>query len=411
MKDLFTGEISGVGYDGEGICRLDGKVVFLPYALKDEVVEFIKTDEKSKFIRGKVKRIIKKSEYRCSSPCPYFGKCGGCMLQHSTYENEIEIKKELLSMQLKKVGYFGDIFIYSSPKDYGYRNKIRLFVGEKGLSLKERGSNNLVAINKCMLVQGKINEAIEKINTFILLNDLQKDIFEVVFRQEGKSLLINFFVNNDSNINYQGIFLLLGADCGIFQTKNRVTQHVFGERMLYSNELGLNCEFSVASFHQVNAFLSENLYEGVIENIEGQRVINCYSGAGVLSGVIAKRRKEVYGIELGESEHNDAERLKKQNFLTNLTNICGDCSVILPQIVENADTIIVDPPRTGMSEKVCESINKSGCKRLIYVSCNSATLVRDIARLDRYKLQKVELYDMFPRTGEYEILCVLEYNQ
>ena len=115
-------EIIGYGYDGEGVGRLDGKVVFLPYALKGEIVEFCKEEEKSKFIKGCVKKICQESCQRRSAPCPYFGKCGGCTLQHAKYDYQLEIKKELLVSQLKKVGFCGEVKIVSSPKEFGYRN-------------------------------------------------------------------------------------------------------------------------------------------------------------------------------------------------------------------------------------------------------------------------------------------------
>lgn len=405
MTEIFTGEVTGYGYDGEGVARLDGKVVFLPYALKGEKVEFFKTKEKSSFINGTVTRVLTESEHRCPALCPYFEKCGGCTLQHANYNHELEIKKDLLKGQLSKIGFLGNIDVIGSPKEYGYRNKIRLFVGEQGLSLKQRGSNFLVAIDKCLLVRDRINDAVAKINNFISLQSLQGVYKEVVIRQEKDKLLVNFVKKSGKDVNYQGLYLLLG-DCGIFESFNGKTLHRVGIKTLKTEEMGLDCQFGVNSFHQVNHYLTEKLYEGIIENVVGMNVLNCYSGAGVLSGVIAKQGKNVVGIELGLSEHKDAEKLKNDNKLSNLTNICGDCADVLANFDGFADTIIVDPPRAGLSERVCDSINQIDAKRLIYVSCNSATMVRDLERLNNFKAEKVALYDMFARTGEYETLCI-----
>ena len=405
MEEIFNCEITGYGYDGEGVARLNGKVVFLPYTLMGEKVGFIKLKEKSSFINGKAKEILNPSNHRCPAPCPYFQKCGGCTLQHAIYAHELEIKKNLLKNQLKKVGYFGNIDIVGSPKEYGYRNKIRLFVGENGLSLKRRGSNNLVAVDKCLLVQDKINDAIEKINKFISIQSLENVYKEIVLRQENEKLLINFIKKNQTEVNYQGLYLLLG-ECGIFETFNGQTIHKLGIKYLSSEEMGLKCEFGMTSFHQVNSFLTEKLYQSVVDNLVGKTILNCYSGAGVLSGVIAKQGKNVVGIELGQSEHDDAEKLKKSNNLINLTNICGDCADVLANYSGMADTIIVDPPRSGMAEYVCEAIDSMEAKRLVYVSCNSATLVRDLQRLTKYAVEKVILFDMFAKTGEYEVVCI-----
>lgn len=405
--EVFKGVISGYGYDGEGVARLDGKVVFLPYALEGEEVEFSKLEEKKGFIKAKLQRVLKENENRCKPPCPYFGRCGGCALQHAKREHQLQIKKNLLISQLKKVGFDGEVEVVASPVDFGYRNKIKLFVGRQGLSLKERGSGKLVAISKCLLVGERINDAISKINNFIKLQNLYNFYQEVVLREENGKLLIGFVVKEGRKIDYQGLYLVLGGECGIFEIFNKQCVHKVGLKCLKVNEMGLDCEFSILSFHQVNAFLTEKLYKGVIENVIGQRVINCYSGAGVLSGVLALQGKDVIGIELGESEHADAEKLKKDNNLSNLTNICGDCSDVLANFEEKADTIIVDPPRAGLSERVCETINSFDCKRLVYVSCNSATLVRDLGRLNGFFIDKVAVYDMFAQTGEYEVLCIL----
>lgn len=406
MKEVFTAEIIDYGYDGEGVARLDGKVAFLPYTIKGEVGEFEKIDEKSKFIKGKLCKIVKASHDRKPAPCPYFESCGGCAYQHMTYEKELEIKAGLLRNQLKKIGYCGDIEIKRSPKEYGYRNKIRLFVGEKGLALKEKSSNRLVYIDKCLLVLNRINDAIEKINNFIKSQHLEHFYNEVVLRQEDEKILVNFIIKEEKNVNYQGLYLLIG-DCGIFETFKGNVCHKIGLRTLKTKEFELDCEFSPNSFHQVNEYLTKGLYEGVLQNIVGNQVVNCYSGAGVLSAVIARQGKSVVGIELGEAEHYDAEKLRAINRLENLTNVCGDCAEVLPQIDAVAETVIVDPPRAGLADEVCDAINVCNCRRLIYVSCNSATLVRDIAKLSGYSLEKVFLYDMFARTGEYEVLCIM----
>lgn len=408
MKEIKKAKVEDYGYDGEGVARGDGKVVFLPFALIGEEVEFESGDEKSSFIRGKVTKICKQNPNRIEPPCQYFGKCGGCSLQHACYDHELEIKKQLLKAQLRKTKFQGEIEVFASPKEFEYRNKIRLFVGRDGLSLKERASSKLVPINKCLLVKDKINTAIENINIFIKTQNLYKQYREVVIREEGDKVLINFVLTRPSKVNYQGLYLIIGNCCGIFETLNKKTVHKIGLKSLESVELGVKATFSVNSFHQVNPFLMEQLYKKVIENVEGKTVVNCYSGAGVLSGVLAKSCQNVVGIELGKSEHEDSEHLKSENRLNNLINICGDCGQVLAKNHFNADTIVVDPPRAGMSVDVCEAIDRLNAKRLIYVSCDSATMVRDLTRMKNYQLKKAFLFDMFAKTGEYESLCVLD---
>ncbi|MBQ8792398.1 MAG: hypothetical protein IJZ62_02135, partial [Clostridia bacterium] len=288
----------------------------------------------------------------------------------------------------------------------------KLFVSEVGsLYLKRRKSNGQCHIEECLLVGDKINHAIGVINKFLENSGHKKDYSEVVIRQEGETVLVNFYRTTREEINYQGLYLILGTNFGIFETFKGKTSHRIGQKSLKCEEFGLQCEFSPRTFHQVNDYIGENLYQNVINNITGKNVLNCYSGAGVLSGVIAKQDKRVVGVELGEEEHFDAEKLKEDNGLFYLSNVQGDCSEVLPKLSEKFDTLVVDPPRGGMDERVVNAINQLEYKRLIYISCNSATLVRDLSRLKGLTIWKVTLFDMFPRTGEYETLVILDKKQ
>lgn len=403
MKEYIE-KISGIGYDGEGVCRLNGKVVFVPNALRGEKVKLQIVKEKSSFSRAKLIEVIEASAEREEPPCPYFGRCGGCSYQHTNYQNELKIKQELLANQMQKVGFIGEIKVFPSKNEYAYRNKIKLFVGENGLSLKKE--DELCHIERCMLVSDEMNIAIGKIDKFIKKYD---NIFdEVTLREENGQILVTFNKTKNVEVDYQGIFLVLGRNFGIFECFNGFTRHIMGLNELLTEEMGLKCRFSPKSFHQVNKYLFEDLYSEVLNNIKGKSVINCYSGAGLLSGVIAQTH-DVIGIELGENEHNDAENLKSENNLKSLSNLKGDCGELLSGL--ECDTLITDPPRKGMSKEVVEAINNMKCKRVIYISCDSATMVRDISRLKNFNIKEVNLFDMFARTGEYESLVIMEKNK
>lgn len=407
-KNCYTSTVDGYGYDGEGVARLDGKVVFIPYTLRGEKVKFSIKSNQSSFLRGKLIEVQSKSNKRINPPCPYYGRCGGCNYQHTTYENELEIKKELLQGQLKKVGFSGDIEVIASPKEYSYRNKIHLFVGKQGLSLMERGSNNLCKIDACLLISEEMNRAIGIIDRFFATQNLYEQYSDVIIRQENDKLCVIFKRKKmEKDINYQGLYLILGSHYGLFEEFKGITEFKMGLKYLESREHNLDCKFMPNSFHQINQEIGKSIYELVAKKIKGKSVANCYSGAGVLSGYLASLNKRVMAIELGDSEHEDAERLKEENNLFYLTNLKGDCAEVLPRL-EEIDSIIVDPPRAGLDKRVVDSINIKRCQRLIYISCNSATLVRDISRLVEYKLVDVKLYDMFARTGEYEVVAILD---
>ena len=405
-KNITT--IIDYGYDGEGVAKTDGKICFIPYTIKGEVVEYEILKDSKSFSSCKLLNVIKKSKLRTKPECKYFAKCGGCAYQHMSYENELKIKQSLLAKQLKKVAFNGNITLYSSPKKYNYRNKIKLFVDESNIGLKYRASNKICSIEACPLAKENINHAIKIVKNYIRENYLNKNILNIIIRQEKDSCLINFIVKEKiEDFHYQKMQSLLNENFGIYQTIGKTVLHKAGLKSIITDEFGLKCIFLPLSFHQVNNEVCNELYQNVLDEIEGKYIINCYSGNGVLSGILAKNGCNVIGIELGENEHLEAEKLKDINHLKNLNNIHGDCEKVLFKL-KSCDTLIVDPPRTGLSKKVINSINNMKTSKLIYISCNSATLVRDLQRLQGYEITKVKLFDMFARTGEYETLVILK---
>lgn len=408
MENKITTTIIDYGYDGEGVGRVNGKVCFVPYTLKDEQVEIKVVDEKKDFIYGKLEKVILPSSRRISPKCPYFADCGGCSYQHIDYVEELEIKKLLAQRQLKKLNYNSEIKVYASPNKYNYRNKIKLFVDNKRIGLKRRNSNEICAIDNCDLAENLINKALHTINIFVKTHDLYDKLENIVLRQEGENCLINFYVKTliDNNLIKQ-LYDNLWQKYGIYQTLGKKKMHICGLKLLKTKEFFLSCQFSPYSFHQVNDSVCQKLYKRVLDEVCGGKVVNCYSGNGVLSGVLCQRSQKVTAIELGKSEHEEAEKLKQINKLQNLTNINGDCADILPKIVKDFDTIIIDPPRKGVDRKVIQAIDSVEFKKLIYISCNIATLIRDLQRLQAIRIKSVELFDMFARTGEYEMLAVI----
>lgn len=399
-------EFYDYGYDGEGVGKAGGKIIFVPCTLRGEIADVELTKKTSSFCKGRVVRLLRESPERQIPPCPYFGICGGCAFQHTSYSNELEIKKQLLSKQLAKVGYNSEITVVQSPLEYGYRNKIKLFVGYGAVGLKEKSSDRVVDIDNCKIASPMIDYAIKYIKNFIRGNNLYSKLSNVVIREENDFCTIEFVQRKKCEIDYQGLRLVLGEKYGIFESFGN--EIIRGMRTLCTEEMGLQCEFSPRSFHQVNIGVCKLLYDKTVKSVVGKNVVNCYSGAGVLSGVLEKAGFNVTGIELGQTEHNDAQRLKELNCLNRLHNICGDAAEMLPKVGEKIDTLIVDPPRRGMSKDVCATIAKLNFKRMIYISCNSSTLVRDIQRIGNVKVESATLFDMFARTGEYETLVTLK---
>lgn len=396
------------GFDGEGVGQIDGKICFIPYSIKGENLDVKIIKENASFSKGEIVQISSLSKFRIKPPCPYFGKCGGCAYQHMPYEEELAIKKELFERQLKKINYIGRVDLIASPNPYFYRNKIRLFVKNHRLGLKKRGSNDIVKIESCQICKREISDAISKIDLFLAGNKIYDffDIIEILyFNGQG---MMTFYKNKAKEVNYQGLILNLSNDFNIYESYKKQIKTIYASNNIVYKSMGVTAQLSPSSFHQVNDEVALKLYESVLSHIKGNLILNCYSGGGLLSGAICQTGKKVVAIELGQREHDEAERLKYQNRLKRLINIHGDCGKELEKLNLNFDTIIVDPPRGGLDNLVISNLSKRQFKRLIYISCDSATLIRDLEKLKSFKICNVYLFDMFARTGEYECLVVLD---
>lgn len=403
-------QIQDYGYFGEGIAKDNGKVCFVPYSLKDEIVEAYIVQDNAKLSKCRLDKVVKPSPLREVPPCPYFGQCGGCAFQHTSYANELEIKKNMLISQFKKVGFADEIEIISSPNEYNYRNKIKLFCKDNNLALFEVNSKRLVPIERCLLVKESIQKAMESIQTFVRTKDLGKFIENIYIESLGENTIVLFKFYRNIKVDFTGLQIMLGAKCGIYASfANKKEQHITGIKYFNVEEFGLKCQYEMSSFHQVNNEIANLLYQDAVNSVVGNKVINGYSGGGVLSGILAQKGFTVYGIELGKAEHESAQRLKKINNLNRLFNIQGDCAIKIGELISSdMKTIIVDPPRAGCDKRVCQAINDSNLQKVIYISCDSSTLVRDIARLSNFQIEKVTAFDMFPRTSSIEVLCILK---
>ena len=401
-------KIVDFGYNGEGVAREGGKVCFVPYSLVGEEVSARVIKDKSSFCQCQLENVVTPSPKRKVPPCPYFSKCGGCDFQHMSYADELNLKKEIAKRQLAKIGYGGEIEI-KFGKEYGYRNKIKLFCSHGGLGLKHAQSAVIENIEKCLLIDEKMNFALKKCDFFIKSNKIQEIVKNVVIKKFGSQYAVKFELGKDAGLDYIGLSLVLGEDFSLFQSVGKGETKLMQGKEIALYEYGLHTKPSVDAFRQVNDEVAQMLYRDVLSYADGT-VVNAYSGAGVLSARLAAKCKKVYGIELGSVEHESAEVLKNENDILNLINIHGDCADEMGKS-ERVDCVIVDPPRAGCDERVTGALNMCGAKTILYVSCNIASLVRDIARLDDYVLESVTIYDMFPRTANFENLAILRKKQ
>lgn len=407
-------EIFDISYEGAGVGKLDGKVVFVPKCLKSEKVEIEIVKENSKFIQGRLSRVVLPSEKRVEPFCPYFSVCGGCDFQHCDYETEKEIKLEILKEELKKVGFCGDITFEESKDRFFYRNKIKFEVKENSLGYFKPKSHEFFAVKKCPIASQKINQTIPLIEEFLKGNDF-KFLKNVYIKQFGETVGICFLfeksVKNVKKIEIFDNFLVFFAFGEILESNSTKIVKVFGNKNFSKNVLNLKVESDISAFNQVNDDVAEKLYDYILKNTADKRVVNAYSGQGLLTALIAKKAKFVYGIEFQKSAHDAAEKLCNQFSEHKIENICGKVEDVLPQILlrDYTDLIVLDPAREGCDEKVLDAISSSKIESVIYVSCNFSTLVRDLKKLTKnYAIESVKIFDMFPCTANMETVVILK---
>lgn len=438
-NDILEVDIIDVGCNLEGIAKHDGVVLFVPYAMLGERVKVQIINTKQKAYICKLIEIVKPSEYRVAPKCKYFTKCGGCQTQCIKYEEQLRLKTELVKRAMENIAKI-DVCVspcVSSENAYYYRNKLAFPINPKTrkVGMYRPNSHKIVDIETCEIQEPWardlikiINEFLDKYDVSIYDEETKKGIIKhIVARHYEDKYLFTVVVNAnllpfaDELISLlKEKFEFFGLNININKTHSNVilTQefvNIYGFSDINISEFDINYSISNASFFQVNNYIKQKIYGSVLEKIENQVVIDAYSGAGLLSAMIAKKAKRVYGIEIISDAVKSADMLAIKNNITNLINICGDTAIELPKLVKKIDTdftLILDPPRKGCDKRVIETILKSKPNKILYISCNPSTLARDIFGLKEcYDVCSVTPFDMFPQTCHVETLAVLELKK
>lgn len=387
-------KIEKMDHLGRGIGYNDGKIVFVPKAVTGDVLEVEISSSHKKYDIGEIKEIIQSSDSRIVARCPYYNECGGCHISNLEYLNQIRFKKNKIVDIFKR--YLNiDISprIIGSEKKYRYRNKITFQVKSGMIGLVDI-NNNFKEIDECLLVSDKVNKLLR-----ILKKENLTDVTKIVIRECDNGLILSII----GNMKIDNLY----SECLEIYVDNE-KKYTCGEGYLYIGDL--KYRVSDKSFFQVNTSNISNLYDEVIrygEFTDNEKVIDLYCGVGSISLYVSRYVKEVLGIEIVKEAIDDANYNKKINNIDNTTFICSDVSKIIDDNID-CDVLIVDPPRAGIDKHTREVINNSNIKKIIYVSCDPMTLVRDIHELDKYELIDTSVVDMFPQTEHVECVCVME---
>lgn len=434
------------------MARIDGLPVFVPFAAEGDLCK-IKIEKVNKnYAFGRLVKIIRPSANRVEPQCGAYCVCGGCGLRHISFGAENAFKKKQLETTLRKAGITAQINDIVFGKSDGYRNKLQMPFSEKdgriAVGFYKKSTHEVVPLERCPLHGGWAEKLIAAVTDWANGGDGRREK-TVYCEQTGEGLLrhlvaryadgflsVTIVINGtalpDSRVLYAE--LARQFECALYVCRNTAKTNVImsGEvKLLHGKERALNIdgifmEVSPLSFMQINDEIRAVLYRDVDKLLlKTDLLFDLYSGAGLLTAMLAKQinsavRPCVYGVEIIKEATSDADMLMLSNGLSEkVKNICGDAAEILPdlvyQIVNNnkktdkpSISVIVDPPRKGCDKKVLEAIISSKADRVIYISCNPATLARDLNILKiTYEITSVTPYNMFPRTPHIETLCCL----
>ena len=375
-----------------GITYHNDKIVFVNNALPKEDVEISIILDKKRYSVAGVTKYNKISVNRIKPKCKYYGICGGCQLEHICYQDELEYKKNYLNDIFKVLDVKIDKIV--SDKDYGYRNKINLKVDNKKIGYNKLNSNEIISIDECLIADKLINEKIK----YLDLID-KNNVNEVIIKSfDNKVMLV---LDGDNNINISKLV-------NHFDTIYINDKLVSGDKIVTTIN---NIKYYIApnSFFQVNSSVAEKMFnyiKDICKNKQSSRAIDLYCGCGSISLIIANIVDYVYGVELNKQSIIDANENKLLNNISNAEFKCDTTDNI--EDINDFDTMIVDPPRNGLSKKVINKILSSNIKNIIYVSCDPITLRRDLLLLkNKYNIDSITTFDMFPNTYHVENVCTL----
>lgn len=386
-------KIVDMDHKGSGIARYNNKICFIPKCINDDIVDIDIVKSHKKYDDGRVNKIISKSDKHVDAICPYYDICGGCNISNLDYNNQLIYKKnKIINIFKRYLNLDINPEIIGSAKDYKYRNKITYHVDNGKIGLMDI-DNNLISIDGCLLVSDRVNELYKN----ICLEDLSK-VNKIIIKECDNGLILNVDGDMDiSNISNLCINIYING------------KSVYKKCDGYIKVNGIKYLVNERSFFQVNTDNINKLYDVVVKygNFNSSdNVIDLYCGVGSISLYISKYVNSVLGIEIIPEAIMDAEENMKLNNINNTKFICGDVSKLIDDNI-NGDIIIVDPPRIGLDNHSVEVLNNSMVNKIIYVSCDPMTLVRDISKMDNYKLEDITLVDMFPQTHHAESVVSL----
>lgn len=444
-KDYIV-TIENYGHEGEGVAKIQGFTVFIAGVLKGEVVKVKIIKVNKNYGVGKLLEVIEASEKRVEPVCGTYKRCGGCNLQHYSYEEQLNFKTERVKNVISRIGKLEDVIIHNTlgmETPYNYRNKVQLPVGATGEEIlvgfyaprshdiinmdkcyiQDEVGDQVIALTKQWMKKFKISPYDEKSHSGIVRHIMVRKGFktgeimvvlvtrseELPHKQEFIDLIkenITGVVSIIQNINKEKTNVILGLKSLTLWGRDHISDYI--------GEFKFN--ISPLSFFQVNPVQTEVLYGKALEyaGLTGEEIVfDAYCGTGTISLFLSKKAKKVYGVEIIPEAIENAKENARANGVTNAEFIVGKSEEEIPRLIAQgikADVVVVDPPRKGCEESLLKALAEIKPRRIVYVSCDPATLARDLGVLDGlgYKTLQIQPVDMFPQTAHVECVALIE---
>lgn len=435
-------KIHGLGSSGEGVGKLGELIIFVEGALPGEdVLAEIETHKKN-YAVGRLVEVVKPSPERVAPFCPLYKNCGGCQLQHMSYPAQLKWKRQQVVDAIERIGKLGGVEVFDTlgmENPLRYRNKMQFPVGRgKGgliVGCYARGSHKIIDAPSCMIQNAgndKILNAVRNVAEKFKLQPYDEDTHKGFLRHvmgrvgSGGELMIVLVTASPNFPNAKNFVRALRNELpevtsiqqNVQTFRNNVilgrdTKILYGKPTIRDTIGGLKFNISARSFFQVNTAQAEFLYRTVLDfaNLRGnETVIDAYCGTGTIGLFMARNARKVIGVEVVSSAVNDAIKNARENKIRNAEFITGDAVKVLPRLFDTgtfAEVVVVDPPRAGCDGKVLETFAAMETEKIVYVSCNPATLARDLKILDGlgYRTKKIQPVDMFPFTSHVEAVA------
>nr|WP_269667768.1 23S rRNA (uracil(1939)-C(5))-methyltransferase RlmD [Staphylococcus arlettae] len=445
-NEVRTGKVVDLTHEGHGVVKIDRYPIFVPNSLIDETIEFKIIKVKKNFAIGKLLTIAKTSPERVEPPCVYYYKCGGCQLQHMSYDAQLAMKKEQVITLFHRKANFNSTIIDDTigmTNPWRYRNKSQIPIGKNSndqaiMGFYRQRSHDIINMDECLIqdeqhqhMMNFIKQCCNELNISIYNEKTKKGLLRHLVVRTGhhtNDLMVILVTNGKQFPQAQQLISRLIQNfpqvTSIKQNINTTHSNVimgdqsytlYGEDKIIDTLSEITFKISDQSFYQINSAQTEKLYQKAIDyaNLAGNEIVlDTYCGIGTIGLYMAPKAKHVYGVEVVKEAIEDAKQNAQLNEFENTTFVCGKAEDVILQWKQEGvhpDVVMVDPPRKGCDETFLNTLLALEPKKIVYISCNPSTQQRDAQILaTKYNLTQITPVDMFPQTTHVETVALFE---